>query len=300
MDDTRLARLTSHPPVDPIKAVPTYAAASGAWKRWGGLTVWLQRLPPVDLYLPPMTKHAVLLWRNSGLWLLQVRGGRRHEGEWQANEVAIVRAGQPSGWRAQGTVEVLHLDLEPGFLDQVALEACEMDPDRLEIVDVFQTRDPVIEHIGLALLAEIESGGFGGKLYAESLANVLAIHLLRLYCAQQMLPRPYKGGLSRQKLRRVLEHMHDRIEDQVPLSELAALAGMSPHHFIRAFRQSTGLTPHQYFIRCRIERAKILLKEATLSILDVSVQVGFHTQSHFAMHFRRLTGVTPKAYRDAL
>jgi len=81
------------------------------------------------------------------------------------------------------------------------------------------------------------------------------------------------------------------------LTELAAVVGMNPHHFCRAFKQSTGCPPHRYVLNRRVERAKRLLTEDHLPLAEIGLTVGFQNQSHFTTVFHRLTGVTPKTYR---
>ena len=134
-------------------------------------------------------------------------------------------------------------------------------------------------------------------MHAESLANVLAIHLLQKYCTQKPVLHTYKGGLSKHKLRHVTEYMHAHLNRQPSLAELAALVQMSQGHFIRTFKQATGLTPHRYLIQLRIEQARALLANE-LSIAEVAELVGYQSHSHFTTRFRGLTGLTPTAYRE--
>ena len=89
----------------------------------------------------------------------------------------------------------------------------------------------------------------------------------------------------------------DNYESDLSLAELASVAGMSPFHFAREFKRTTGTTPHQYLIKFRIERAKALLTESEIPIVEVSSRSGFSHQSHFTRLFRRLTGTTPQSYR---
>jgi len=198
-----------------------------------------------------------------------------------------------------GAVDNLHIDVEPSFLQRVALEVGGMNPDRVELRDVFQGRDPEIAAIGHKLLRELTTVSLGGRLYAESVAQQLAVHLLRTYCTQSPRPQPSKGGLSGAKLRCVLEYLQTHLDKETSLTELAQLLDLSRYHFLKMFKQSTGFTPHQYLLECRIQHAAVLLQNPQFSVAEIAVRVGFATPSHFTYHFHKRMGATPKAYRQA-
>jgi AraC family transcriptional regulator len=149
----------------------------------------------------------------------------------------------------------------------------------------------------MALLGELDSEGLSGRLYAESLGNVLAVHLLRYYAASTSGPVTFTGGLSAKRLRQVTDFIADNYSRDLKLNELAHVAGMSSFHFAREFKRTTGTTPHQYLIKFRIERAKALLAKNELPLIEVGLRSGFSHQSHFTRLFRRLTGTTPHSYR---
>ncbi len=134
-------------------------------------------------------------------------------------------------------------------------------------------------------------------MYAESLAHILALHLLRHYTASGDGRQRLVGGLSGKKLRRVLDFVDTNYASDLGLSELAAVTGMSTFHFAREFKRATGVTPHQYLIKLRIERAKELLSRSEMPLVDVGFTAGFSHQSHFTRLFRKLTGTTPQSYR---
>lgn len=104
--------------------------------------------------------------------------------------------------------------------------------------------------------------------------------------------------LSPQKLQNTIDYIHARLGQNITLSELADVAQMNEYRFARAFKSSTGLTPHQYLLLQRIEMAKKLLTLKQLSIAEISYQLGFASQSHFANTFVRFTKVTPKVYQN--
>jgi len=107
------------------------------------------------------------------------------------------------------------------------------------------------------------------------------------------------GGLPSYKLRRVMEFIEAHIDQPMPLERLAAAAAVSPFHFHRQFKRSTGMTPHQYIVQMRTERAKALLSGSDLPLAEVAAQSGFADQSHFTSTFRRTTSMTPRSYRNA-
>jgi AraC family transcriptional regulator len=205
------------------------------------------------------------------------------------------------GWRGDWSVDCLHMYLEPSFFEEVSADTG-VDAARIEIENVFGVRDPQIEQVGRLLLSELEDGGLMGDLYAQSLTNVLMIHLLRHHSSlgpreARKIARGYKGALSRRTLRSVVDYVGDNLVHDLTLDELAGVAHMSPYHFSRRFKRSTGLSPHQYVVRRRVERAKELLINTELTLHEVALSVGFADQSHLAKHTKRLLGVSPKFLR---
>jgi AraC family transcriptional regulator len=149
-----------------------------------------------------------------------------------------------------------------------------------------------------AVGAELASGGPGGPLAAESLANVLAVHLIRHVLTPRNPVRGRDGRLPRGLLRAVVEYIEEHLDAAPTLEQLAAVARLSPYHFARQFKTATGLPPHQYLILRRVERARQLLQAAAdLSLAEVAVCAGFSDQSQFSYHFKRLVGVTPRQFR---
>jgi AraC family transcriptional regulator len=146
--------------------------------------------------------------------------------------------------------------------------------------------------------AELAGGGAGGPLAAESLANLLAVHLLRHVAVPRRFRRGRDGALSRPRLRAVVEYIEEHLGAGPTLAQMAAVARLSVYHFARQFKAATGLPPHQYLIARRVERAQQLLQAGTdLSLAEVAARAGFADQSQLTRHFRRLVGVTPRQFR---
>ena len=187
------------------------------------------------------------------------------------------------------------MSIDPTVFAQTIHEV--VDPDTIELLPLFATPDPFIYQIGVAMKSALIKQGDTSRLYAETLVNSLILHLLEHYCTTRLSLREcITGKLPQHKLRQVIEYINAYLDRDLSLKELSNVVQMSPHYFSKLFKQSTGTTPHQYVIRCRVDRAKDLLKQRQLSIAEISKEVGFVDQSHLHRHFKRSVGVTPKTY----
>lgn len=167
----------------------------------------------------------------------------------------------------------------------------------VELTEHWNLVDRHISSLLLEMMADLDDGSPAGTIYGESLANALAVYLLKRYAVQRSTPAIFKGGLPAYRLKRVLDYIADSLETNIRLSQLAAIAGMSPHYFSELFKQSTGHAPHNYVLLQRIERAKQQLQDPARSIIDVGLDAGFPNPSHFARMFRKLEGTSPSEFR---
>ncbi len=213
-----------------------------------------------------------------------------------AGNLCITPAGQPIGASWDKTLDNLGISFDPDFVVRTAVE--NRFNSRFEFAEIYKEKDSLIQHIGLALLAEAESETPAGRLYAESLIQTLTLHLLKNYSTANLKPENAHGGLSGFRLRRVKEFIRANLEEDLSLAEIAAVSDLSQYHFARAFRTSTGYTPQQYLMQQRIERAKELLAKDDLPIIEISLRTGFKNQSHFTTLFRKFTKFTPKTWRE--
>ncbi len=186
--------------------------------------------------------------------------------------------------------------VHPALLVHAAYESLQVH--YAELVPHLPRHDPLLHHMALVLQAAVEAEGVAGGLYAEALANALAVHLLSRYAIGRHLDQPFHGGLTASKLHRTIAYILAHLEHKLSLTELAAVAQISSAHFARLFKCATGQTPHQYVITCRMERAQHLLTETTLSLHEIGARVGYADQSHFTALFRQYVATTPKTHRD--
>lgn len=186
----------------------------------------------------------------------------------------------------------IHPSLLVNALDETAHES------DVELTEHWNLMDRHIMAVLLAMTADLDEGSPAGRLYGESLANALAVYLLNRYAVRRYAPATCRGGLPGYRLKRVLDHIADNLAEDLSLSQLAAVAGMSPHYFAEMFRQSTGRAPHQYVLLQRIERAKQSLRDPRRSVIEAGLDAGFHNPSHFARMFRKFVGASPSRFRS--
>jgi AraC family transcriptional regulator len=263
---------------------------------WEGIRIEHYRLRGGDLPEHRHRQHHMIMPVGAGCnGELRTANGFCLRGSQNVGAVCVIPAGLAHQARLDGIAEYLAVSLDPVVVERAA-EMAHL-PAQLEIIEKYSETDAVISNVGMALLAEVESNKLGGQLYADSLANLLAVHLLRNYTVSGIELSHRVGGLSGRTLTEVTDFMVENCARDLHLEELARMAGVSRFHFAREFKRMTGVPPHQYLVKLRIQRAKSLLEGTTMPLSEVGLQSGFSHQSHFSRLFRRFTGTTPQSYR---
>lgn len=222
--------------------------------------------------------------------------GKVHNCYCKPGEMFFIPAGvkYASHWHEAGEFSLL--GFSPSFFEQVAQAS--VRGKRVELIPQIGIRDRLVQQIGLALKADIESKHPAGRVFGESLATGLVIHLLKQYSVwQPQLASNNESQLSERQLKKVSNYIQDCLDQDVSLSDLADVLNLSQYHFCRLFKQSMGMAPHQYLTRCRIDRAKQLLLTTQLTITEIAFAVGFNNHSSFTRLFRQSVGLTPKQFR---
>jgi AraC family transcriptional regulator len=264
---------------------------------WAGIKVHRARVVPGRLLEHTSNLHEINIPLDGQL-VTEKRSstGKLIRTKALTGNVCLTPAGQTGAAFWNKNLDNMGILLQPDFVTQTAME--NRFSNNFQFIEIYKNEDPLVQHIGLTLLAESNAETPSGRLYADSLIQTLTLHLLKNYSTANFVAENTNGGLSGYKLRRVKEFIDANLEEDLSLAEIASVAGLSQYHFARAFRKSTGLTPQHYVMRQRIERAKELLAKDDLPIVEISLRTGFKNQSHFTTLFRKYTKFTPKLWRE--
>lgn len=265
---------------------------------WTGVKVHRARVLPGRMLEHKAAYHEINV--NLGGHLITEKisaSGSRVMTRGATGNLCLTPAGQPVGAFWDKPLDNMGILLNPDFVVQTAIE--NRFSSNFEFAEIYKNKDLLIQQIGLTLLDESNSATPSGRLFADSLIQTLLLHLLKNYStASAAAGETASGGLSGYRLRRVTEFINENLEEDLSLAAIASVADLSQYHFARAFRRTTGLTPQQYLMQQRIERAKELLAKDDLPIVEVSLRTGFKNQSHFTTLFRKFTKLTPKNWRE--
>lgn len=225
--------------------------------------------------------------------------------EWQPHEFFIGPAfanDRDSRWQALSgddvELRVGYIHLAPELLHKNAENIVGGNGSKIELPYKLGFKDPFMLALGMQLRKELGGQSVFGKLYVDTIANMLAVHLLRHHCVfTHEIEKDPVASRNTAAIQRVRDYIHDNLRQELRLEELATVANMSSFHFSRLFKKTTGMPPHQYVVAERIKRAKHLLRHSTFSISHIAAELGY-SPAHFGLVFRRVTKMTPSLYRS--
>jgi AraC family transcriptional regulator len=208
-----------------------------------------------------------------------------------------------TSWQHSGHPEILQVYLRRSIYEGAVSEIYGCDASAAELVPRFAMLDPLLEQLAIAITNALHDGTAGGGLYEDGLyidaiAHMMAAHLARAHSSRsrpiRMAPTRPISGL---KMRRLVEFIDENLDSDLSLHAMASEVEISPLYLARAFKAAVGQSPHQYVLARRIERARELLRNTSMPVVDVAMAVGFSSQSHLSHWFLRQVGVSPAAYR---
>jgi AraC family transcriptional regulator len=276
-----------------LPTLPVFTSHRSAWR---GLEFQYHQQPAAEMPESQSSHHIIAVHHHQNpIFCEQRLDGHRQVAKVENKQITMVPANLVYQTTWHHTIAATVLVLDPQYLAKIAGES--VDADRVELIPIFAQDDPIIYQISALLQAEVASADNSSQIYADSLITALSAHLLRQYCTVEQVLKHYEGGLSQYKLKQSIDYIQAHLAEDISLDDIAAQVGMSRYYFCQLFKRSTGMSPYQYVIKCRIDRAKeLLLFRQDCSIADVAFQVGFASQSQFTKHFKKWVGTTPKKF----
>lgn len=274
--------------------LPRPPSLCSAQANWDNIQLALFEQPPYCIPEHVAPYHIVCINVGESVILEQTIDGKSEIGNSVTGDVSVYPAHLWQTFQWHQEAKFLQLYLEPMLLNEIGSALYQQE--FIELFPQSLPHDPVIFQIAIALQDVLVTQSAGSKLYADTLATALATHLVYKYSSRG--PRPHKtvGQLSSRQLKQVTDYINENLDQDLSLAELSNIVRLSPSHFARSFKRSTGIAPHQYHIRCRIKRTKSLLLTGKFTLAEISQLVGFSSQSHLNYHFKRLVGLTPTAF----
>jgi AraC family transcriptional regulator len=294
MSATQVARIT------PLE-LPLYSPGD-LWldsfeRKWNGLFVRGFAYNPNCVLLPGMTDYLVILYLKGITKMSRSIDGVTQVVDIKPGDISLLTRAEWSEWEWSGNIECLHFYLTDQFVRSVVEMSFDRYIERIAMRDVLQVRDETVSEIGRKFIAEAKGDALGSRLYAESLAQQLCIHLLRHYFNCKPTETAWSGTLSSAQIRQLKEFIKDHLHENLSLQDLADLVGLSECHFARRFRNSFGTPPHRYLLDRRLETAVEKLKAPVKTIAAVAAETGFCDQSHLTRCFKKHYRMTPHEWR---
>jgi AraC family transcriptional regulator len=243
----------------------------------------------------PMADHVVMTY-PAGAQRLERRTGKSVAiGTARPGVVTIIPAGSSARWDIPGLVNVVQLYLPHATLERVAAEADQVGPGNL--LERTGHPDTITSRLLMSAADALEGNETLDALFRHQLTDLLATRLLAAHAGAPTTFQPIMGGLAPKTLLRAIERLRSDSDADVSLAALASDAGLSRFHFCRAFKETTGLSPHAWLRQYRLEQAMNMLRDTNESIVSVAAELGYASQTAFAAAFRKLTGEAPSDWR---
>src|SRR6266436_2660471 len=286
-----------HPILSPALMGSSTVSGSSASLPWNGLLLEKYVCNPGERPEGNALDRSVLVMVCSPTWRGEYKAANGVLKRETLGTLTILPKGLLPAMRSAQTADLLYCAFDEAFVRGVADELeGRLAPTHDKRGDL---RDRAISEILNLLLAEVQSGSASGRLYVDSLAQALTIRFLFLG-GRQPTRSSRTAMLPQQHLFRVQELIETRLEADLTLQELASEIGYSRSHFLRMFHATTGMTPHRYVLKRRVERARQQLEQVEQSIAEVAFRCGFSSQAHLTLAFRKEFGITPAEYRRQL
>ena len=264
------------------------------------LTLEYFEAPPAEMPNLVFAQHHIVMSYQEPHRVQNVRDGEMNDYVIERFDVVVTPAGMSSGWRWFSTSKCIIVTLEPKALETFAQSEVGVLLTATQLRSQPRFNDEDLCSAGLLLLDALRSRGVGSGVMFESLARIYLVKLIQRYGDIRDDEAEYRAGFTAKHYKRVLDFIEANMERTIAVEELAEVAGISPFHFSRLFKQTLGQSPHQFVMNFRVERAKKLLANPDAPLIDVALSCGFADQAHFSRVFKQIAAMTPREYRTSL
>jgi AraC family transcriptional regulator len=256
---------------------------------------WRHSMPELESAIVPTN---TLFLRFKPTRAVRISGAKTERSVYPRGGIGLMAEGSSGRWLYQDSVDILHIYVSG---DQLSTLASQHDiGTRVALRDQINIDDPFLQALCVETATACREGEID-PLYVDTLSLAIGLRLIRSHALvappSNSNTKSSTGGLADWQLARARDRMLSAVDDSLSLSDLAGDVRLSPFHFARAFKASTGLPPHRYFRQLRIERARSLLETTDLAVAEIAARIGYDDPSYLARLFRKHFGATPAAYR---
>jgi AraC family transcriptional regulator len=276
-----------------VPLLPGRPATGSTFSPWNGLIVEKHALAAIEI---PEHEHASFCLhmqtsRNVQMeWWSEGKYGRESPG---IGSLIFLAPGTRDRLRWDGPSQRVVVSLEESWLLRAAAELGRRGRPSFSFANRWMFEDRQLSLLLGEMQREMEEGWTTGSLYGDLLGMSLSVALVQKYAHETPETLFAKGGISKARLQRVLDFIHENSHADLRLQDLAQVAEMSVFHFARLFRATVGMSPHRYLTEERLRRAKSLLHLGTRTVAEIAAEIGFSSTGHLSRAFRRYVGVSP-------
>jgi len=266
---------------------------SGSLADGTSLALWRNRLDHTNYHKPG--HHTLSLYTAGGAGTHRTDQPERGSGA--PGMLCVLPAGHMSDWIINSDFSFLHFYFADRHLGALAEQILDVDPSRVQLRDETYVQDPLISSLLSQVILPADWRAPSEQLGLSQALSLALQRLLRAHCEHRYLLPVVKGGLAPVIKRLIGDYIEAHLAEPLTISQLAQQAHLSEYHFARMFSQSFGVTPRQYVLERRIEKARELVCQSSLPLAAIALECGFANQAHFTRLFRRNLGNTPGALR---
>lgn len=257
---------------------------------WKGFAIEHHILPPMALPEHYSNQHRLFVnigkpidfhWKTDGKWYNKFH---------QTNDFSLQRPQDVNTPKWNQTFNFISIAIQPNFIDEAF---------GVHNVSLNQQRgvsDEILASIAYNFLNELGNKSLASKIYGQALALALSIHLCSNYSNSGKITFAPKGKLSSFQMKKVIEYGNENIENEIGLEELAKQTNLSLYHFARLFKSTMKISPYQFLLKLKLDRAKQMIKSRCKSFVEIAYELGFTDQAHFCNAFKKATGYSPQEF----